>query len=81
VKPKNPKMGHLAAIVRDSQKAREFLKTMTDSEWDAWQPRYHALIDMSQGKPGFLPEMTWWENDFLTEMLSHPGMMEQLKIN
>ena len=59
--------------------AQQFFGKMTEAEWNAWQPRYHALLDMANGNQRVLPDITWWEQAFLTAMLAHAGMADQLK--
>ena len=65
MKHKNPEMGYLVALIRDfggSEKTQEFFATMTDQEWQKWQPRYQAIVN---GIGVALdPPMTWWEKEF-----------------
>jgi hypothetical protein len=61
-------MGYIAFSLVMSPDARNFFAAMTEPEWIAWQPRYHALCAIASGQQQFLPDMTWWEKEFLTSM-------------
>jgi hypothetical protein len=72
-------LGYIAGLGGMTLSARKFFRAMPEAEWNAWQPRYRALLDICDGKQRFLTPLTWWEQDFLAAMMSHPGMTDSLR--
>lgn len=59
-----------------SPEACEFFKSMTEEQWEEWQPRYHTLILCDKNhkpRPGVDKSLntpiTWWEREFYTAYL------------
>jgi hypothetical protein len=71
-------MGYIAGLSGLSPEAQKFFRNMKEPDWTAWQPRYHALLDLAKGKQRTLPDIQWWEQAFLDALLSHSGMIDRI---
>ena len=67
-------MGPWARGLGLSPEASEFFARMTEPEWNAWKPRYLALLDLANGRPAILSDLQWWETNVLDVMTAHCGM-------